>query len=68
MIVADTNLIVYLLVSGEFTDSAKAVRLADSAWIAPGLWRSKFCNVVSLYTTNLKHREFFDKVFRQRQC
>ena len=49
MIVADTNLIVYLLVPGEFTDSAEAVRLADSAWIAPSLWRSEFCNVITLY-------------------
>lgn len=56
MIVADTNLIAYLLISGEWTQQAEAVKRQDSEWAAPLLWRSEFRNLLSLYI----RREIFD--------
>ena len=49
MIVADTNLIAYLLLDGEHTTTAEQVLDSDSHWIAPLLWRSEFRNVLALY-------------------
>jgi predicted nucleic acid-binding protein len=46
VIVADTNLIAYLLVEGPFTAGARAVYEMDSDWIAPSFWRSEFRNVL----------------------
>lgn len=48
MIVADTDLIVYLLVEGGFTPQARVVYQKDPEWIAPVLWRSEFRNVLIL--------------------
>ena len=48
MIVADTNLIAYLLVGGLFTKEARAVYEKDSDWVAPSFWRSEFRNVLVL--------------------
>jgi len=42
VIVADTNLITYLLLDGEHTEAAERVFALDSHWIAPALWRSEF--------------------------
>jgi predicted nucleic acid-binding protein len=49
VIVADTNLIAYFFIKGDFTDHAQAVFDKDPAWIAPLLWRSEFRNVLALY-------------------
>lgn len=47
MIVADTNLVSYLLIEGEKTETARAVWGKDSRWMLPALWRSEFLNVLA---------------------
>jgi predicted nucleic acid-binding protein len=47
VIVADTNLVAYLLIEGEKTDLARAVWTADPRWMLPTLWRSEFLNVLT---------------------
>jgi predicted nucleic acid-binding protein len=49
VIVADTNLIAYLFIDGEFTKEAESIYQADSDWVAPYLWRSEFRNILALY-------------------
>jgi predicted nucleic acid-binding protein len=46
VIVADTNLIGYLLIDGELTESARKVWTRDPDWVMPPLWRSEFLNVL----------------------
>ncbi len=48
MIVADTNLIAYMLVSGPFSAGAENVLRMDRDWVAPPLWQSEFLNVLWL--------------------
>ncbi len=49
MIVADTNLIVYLHINGDKSPTALQVLEKDSTWIVPPLWQSEFRNVLAAY-------------------
>lgn len=52
MIVADTNLVAYLLLPTGREAEAGAVHQRDPVWIAPPLWQSEFRNVLVL---NVRH-------------
>ena len=49
MIVADTNLIVYLFITGDQTTLAQKILDKDPQWIVPPLWQSEFRNVLAAY-------------------
>lgn len=49
MIVADTNIISYLLLPTSFSESVDSLYNIDSQWVAPLLWKSEFRNVLALY-------------------
>jgi predicted nucleic acid-binding protein len=49
MIVADSNLIAYLLIPGEKSEWADAVFLRDAEWAVPLICRSEIRNILSLY-------------------
>jgi predicted nucleic acid-binding protein len=49
VIVADTNLIVYLFITGDQTSLAQRILAKDPYWIVPPLWQSEFRNVLAAY-------------------
>ncbi|MCL4869457.1 MAG: type II toxin-antitoxin system VapC family toxin [Anaerolineae bacterium] len=49
MIVADTNLLIYLYLPGPFQPLALEALAKDDEWIAPYLWRSEFRNVLASF-------------------
>ena len=49
MIVADSNILVYLLVPGDSTADAERAYQRNSLWVAPPLWRSELRNALALY-------------------
>lgn len=49
MIVADTNIISYLLLPTPYSDSVDKLYKLDPEWVAPTLWKSEFRNVLALY-------------------
>jgi predicted nucleic acid-binding protein len=48
VIVANTNLICYLLIDGDNTESARRIYSKDPDWHVPHLWRSEFLNVLAV--------------------
>ena len=54
MIVADTNVVSYLLINGMYSDEAARIIERDSVWAVPPLFFSEFRNVLSMY---LRHRD-----------
>jgi len=49
MIIADTNIISYLLLPTLYTESVEKLYEIDPDWSAPILWKSEFRNVMALY-------------------
>jgi len=49
VIVADTNLLIYFWVPGEFSEAAQKVFEKDPHWASPVLWKSEFRNILATY-------------------
>lgn len=49
MIVADVNVLAYLLIPGKLTPLAEQQAELDPVWAVPRLWRSEFRNILANY-------------------
>lgn len=49
MIVVDVNVVVYFLIEGEKTASARNLRRRDPDWRLPALWRHEYLNVLATF-------------------
>jgi predicted nucleic acid-binding protein len=47
MIVADANVVAYLLIAGDQSAAARALWAADPVWRLPHLWRYEFLNILA---------------------
>jgi predicted nucleic acid-binding protein len=66
VIVADANVVVYLLVPGASTDDAQRVRDTDPEWLVPPLYRHELLNVLSTYVrSNRIPRDEAIKLFKR---
>jgi len=61
MIVADTNIISYLLLPTTYSNSADTLYKKVPDWAAPTLWKSEFRNVLALYLRKkiITHNSYF---------
>lgn len=48
MIVVDTNVLAYLFIDGDRTETVRQVFARDPEWRAPPLWRAEFLNVLAI--------------------
>jgi len=48
VIVVDTNVLVYAVRPGTFTEAALRAGEKDPDWVAPAFWRLEMCNVLAL--------------------
>jgi predicted nucleic acid-binding protein len=49
LIVVDSNVVAYLYLPGDYTETAEALLEHDAHWAAPLLWRSEFRNILAGY-------------------
>ena len=67
MIVVDTNVLAYLLIPGQYTESAERLLLDEPEWAAPLLWRSELRNVLATYVRS-KRLEVSDALALHRRA
>jgi len=67
VIVVDTNVLAYLLIPGQYTDSAERLLLSEPEWAAPLLWRSELRNVLATYV-RAKRLELSDAIALHRRA
>lgn len=67
MIVADTNVLAYLLIPGQHTEAAEQLLLSEPEWAAPLLWRCELRNVLATYV-RAKHMDAADAVALYRRA
>lgn len=49
MIIVDTNVICYALLTSDYSEQAAQIAQKDADWVAPQLWHSEFRNVLAQY-------------------
>lgn len=75
MIVADTNVIAYLVLDSPYTDLATDLYARDPDWAVPLLWRSEFRSVLIHYVRQghlsiaqaLQIQEETEEIFREHE-